>query len=178
MAEETRNEQAVEQAEQNGGQGGQQQEPETTLESVSADNAKLRAELAKSKIALDKALHNNGELTKQLRAKMTAQEQEDEAKRIEAENFRTHMADLENFKKKTEAKERYMTIGMSADLAKEAAEAEVTGDMDALTEVYKRYNEASIKANKDEWLRTRPEPAASREEAGNEDPFLKGFNAI
>ena len=87
------------------------------------------------------------------------------------------MADLENFKKKTEAKERYMTIGMSADLAKEAAEAEVNGDMDALTEVYKRYNEASIKANKDEWLRTRPEPAASRDEAGNEDPFLKGFNA-
>lgn len=177
MAEETRTEQAVEQAEQNGGQESSRQEPEVTLESVSADNAKLRAELAKSKIALDKALHNNGELTKQLRAKMTAQEQEDEAKRIEAENFKNHMAELEAFKKKAEAKERYLTMGMSADFAKEAAEAEVKGDMDALTDVYKRYNDASLKAHKDEWLKTRPQPAASRDENGKEeDPFIKGFN--
>ena len=56
-------------------------EKEITLESLSADNAKLKAELAKQKLALDKALHNNGELTKQLRAKMTAQEQEEVAGR-------------------------------------------------------------------------------------------------
>lgn len=177
MAEETRaNEQAMEQG-QEGGQATEQQEPEVTLESLNADNAKLRAELAKNKIALDKALHNNGELTKQLRAKMTAQEQEDEAKRIEAESFKTHMAELEAFKKKAEAKERYLTMGMSADFAKEAAEAEVAGDMDALTDVYKRYNDASLKAHKDEWLKNRPEPAASREEeAAKEDPFLAGFS--
>jgi len=156
---------------------GQEEQQETvTVESLSADNAKLKAELAKQKLALDKALHNNGELTKQLRAKMTAQEQEDEAKRQEAEAFKNHMADLENFKKKTEAKERYMTIGMSADLAKEAAEAEVSGDMDALTDVYKRHYDASLKASKDEWLKSRPEPAAGRQEdAAKEDPFLAGF---
>ena len=178
MAEETRaTEQTMEQGEQNNGKETAQQEPEITMESLNADNAKLRAELAKNKVALDKALHNNGELTKQLRAKMTAQEQEDEAKRIEAENFRNHMAELEAFKKRTEAKERYLTIGMTPELAKEAAEAEVSGDMDVLTDVYKRYNEASIKAHKDEWIKTRPEPAASRDEsAEKEDPFLTGFN--
>lgn len=177
MAEELRaNEEAMEQ-EQGGAPGAEQQEPEITLESLNADNAKLRAELAKNKIALDKALHNNGELTKQLRAKMTAQEQEDEAKRIEAENFKNHMAELEAFKKKAEAKERYLTMGMSPDFAKEAAEAEVKGDMDELTSIYKRYNEASLKAHQDEWLKNRPEPAASRDEDGKkEDPFIKGFN--
>lgn len=178
MAEELRaNEQAMGQEAQAGTQEPAQQEPEITFESLNADNAKLRAELAKNKIALDKALHNNGELTKQLRAKMTAQEQEDEAKRIEAENFKNHMAELEAFKKKAEAKERYLTMGMSPDFAKEAAEAEVNGDMDELTSIYKRYNEASLKAHQDEWLKSRPEPAASRdEEAGKEDPFLAGFS--
>lgn len=153
-----------------------QQEEQVTMESLSADNAKLKAELAKQKLALDKALHNNGELTKQLRAKMSAQEQEDEAKRQEAEAFKNHMADLEAFKRKTEAKERYLTIGMGADLAKEAADAEVSGDMDALTAVYKKYNDASLKAHRDEWLKSRPEPAVSRDEdAAKEDPFLAGF---
>lgn len=180
MAEETRvqEQEVVEKTESTENQsGGAQPEPEITVESLSADNAKLKAELAKQKLALDKALHNNGELTKQLRAKMTAQEQEDEAKRQEAENFKNHMAELEAFKKKTEAKERYLTIGMSADLAKEAADAEVAGDMDTLTAVYKRYNDASLKASKDEWLKSRPEPEASREEsASKDDPFLAGFN--
>lgn len=176
MAEETRVE-ATEQGAQATGQEAPQQEPEVTTESKDAENARLRAELAKNKIALDKALHNNGELTKQLRAKMTAQEQEDEAKRIEQENVRNHITELETFKRKTEAKERYLNLGMSQDFAKEAADAEVAGDMDALTDVYKRYNDASLKAHKDEWLKSRPEPAASRdEEAGKEDPFLAGFS--
>jgi len=178
MPEETRANEAMEQGNQAAENKEQTTEqPEITLESLNADNAKLRAELAKNKLALDKALHNNGELTKQLRAKMTAQEQEDEAKRQEAEAFKTHMVELENFKKKTEAKERYMTIGMTAELAKEAAEAEVAGDMDTLTAVYKKYNEASLKASRDEWIKTRPEPASSRDEnAEKEDPFVVGFN--
>lgn len=177
MEKETQMQEQTTQSEQTGTANEQpEQEQQITLESLSADNAKLKAELAKQKLALDKALHNNGELTKQLRAKMSAQEQEDEAKRQEAEAFKNHMADLEAFKKRTEAKDRYLTIGMSADLAKEAAEAEVSGDMDALTAVYKKYNEASLKASRDEWLRSRPEPAASRDESSaKEDPFLAGF---
>lgn len=178
MAEETRMEQtALETGQATGQQEAGNQEPEITLESLSAENAKLKAEFAKQKNALDKALHNNGELTKQLRAKMSAQEQEDEAKRQEAEAFKAHMADLETFKKRTEARDRYLTMGMTPDLAKEAAEAEVEGDMDALTAVYKRYNDASIKAHKEEWMKQRPEPAASRDEDKSaEDPFLAGFN--
>lgn len=178
MAEETRMQEQVGLQDPNGqAQETGTQEPEITVESLSAENAKLKAEFAKQKLALDKALHNNGELTKQLRAKMSAQEQEDDAKRQEAEAFKAHMADLENFKKRTEARDRYMTMGMTAELAKEAAEAEVEGDMDALTAVYKRYNDASIKAHREEWMKSRPEPAASRDEdREKEDPFLVGFN--
>ena len=177
MAEETRMQESTAPEQNATAQENEAAEQPITIETLSADNAKLKAEIAKQKIALDKALHNNGELTKQLRAKMTAQEQEDEAKRQEKEAFRNHMEELETFKKRTEAKDRYETMGMAKDLAREAAEAEVAGDMDALTAVYKRHYDASLKASKDEWLKSRPEPAASREEdAAKEDPFLAGFN--
>ena len=154
---------------------GQQEQQPITLESLMAENTRMRAEMAKNKAALDKALHNNGELTKQLRAKMTASEQEEEAKRQAEEAQANRIKELEDYKRRSEARERYMTIGMPADLAKEAAEAEVSGDMDALTSVYKRHNEVSIKAHEAEWLKTRPVPEAGHDEKGKEDPFLAGF---
>ena len=71
------------------------------------------------------------------------------------------------------------TIGMPADLAKEAADAEVNGDMDALAAVYKRHQEASLKAHEAEWLKNRPVPETGREEdKAKEDPFVAGFNAM
>ena len=128
---------------QNGGDKGNQ--PEVTMESMIAEMAKLKAENAKNKAALDKALHNNGELTKQLRAKMTASEQEEEAKREAEEAQKKLIKDLQDYKLKSEARERYMTtIGMSADLAKQAAEAEVTGDMEALSGVYKQHQSQQV----------------------------------
>ena len=155
-----------------------EQQEEISTESMLTENAKLRADVAKIKTALDKALHNNAELTKQLRAKMTASEQEAEAKREAEETQANRIKELENYKRRSEARERYMaTIGMPADLAKEAADAEVNGDMDALASVYKRHQEASLKAHEAEWLKNRPVPTTGRDEdKAEEDPFLVGFN--
>ena len=149
-----------------------------TVDSLMAELAQLKAESAKTKTALDKALHSNGELTKQLRAKMTASEQEAEAKREAEEAQANRIKELEQYKLRSEARERYMaTIGMPADLAKEAADAEVNGDMDALASVYKRHQEASLKAHEAEWLKNRPVPETGRDEdKAKEDPFLAGFN--
>ena len=148
-----------------------------TIESVMAELAKAKAENARTKTALDKALQSNGELTKQLRAKMTASEQEEEAKRAAEEAQQNRIKELEDFKRKAEAKERYVTIGMSADLAKEAAEAEVSGDMDGLAAIYKKHSDISLKAKEAEWLKARPMPEAGHEEnKEKEDPFLSGFN--
>jgi hypothetical protein len=151
---------------------------DVSVESMMAEIAKLKAENAKNKTALDKALHNNGELTKKLREKMTASEQEAEAKREAEEAQANRIKELENYKRRSEARERYMaTIGMPADLAKEAADAEVNGDMDALAAVYKRHQEASLKAHEAEWLKNRPVPETGRdEEKAKEDPFIAGFN--
>lgn len=167
----------VNSAENTGVDNVNQQEP-ITVDSLMAEVAQLKAENAKNKTALDRALHSNGELTKQLRAKMTASEQEAEAKREAEEAQANRIKELENYKRKSEARERYMTtIGMPADLAKEAAEAEVAGDMDALASVYKRHQESVLKASEADWLAKRPMPETGRDEnKADEDPFLAGFN--
>lgn len=164
----------VQETEQTTEQG--EQEP-ITVDSLMAEMAKLKAENAKNKTALDKALHNNGELTKQLRAKMTASEQEAEAKREAEEAQANRIRELETFKRTAEARERYSaTIGMAPDLAKEAAEAEVSGNMDALAAVYKKHQEASMKALEAEWYKNRPMPETGRGEGkAEDDPFLAGF---
>ena len=59
----------------------QEQEKTPTVEELMAELAKERAAKAKDKAALDKVLKENGEIKKQLRAKQTQQEIDDEAKR-------------------------------------------------------------------------------------------------
>ena len=170
--------QATEEAKAPETQATEEQEP-ITVDSLMAQMAQLKAENAKNKTALDKALHTNGELTKQLRAKMTASEQEAEAKREAEEAQANRIRDLEEYKARSEARERYLTLGMPADMAKEAADAEVKRDMDALASVYKRHQEASLKAHEAEWLKNRPVPTTGREEEkAKEDPFVAGFNNV
>lgn len=155
---------------------GQEQEP-VTMESLIAELSKVKAESAKNKAALDKALHNNGELTKQLREKMSASEKEEEAKREAEEAQANRIKELEDYKRRSEARERYLALGMSPELAKDAAEAEVAGDMDALTAVYKKNTDSVLKAQRDEWLKSQPQVNAGHGEgADKEDPFLAGFN--
>lgn len=157
--------------------GGQEQEP-VTLESLISELSKVKAESAKNKAALDKALHNNGELTKQLREKMSASEKEAEAKREAEEAQANRIKELEDYKRRSEARERYLALGMSPELAKDAAEAEVAGDMDALTAVYKKNTDSVLKAQREEWLKSQPTVQSGHGEgAESEDPFLAGFNS-
>ena len=167
-----------ENAENNEQQVAGDQQEAVTIESLMADMAKLKAENAKNKAALDKALHNNGELTKQLRAKMTASEQEEEAKREAEEAQRKMIAELQQYKLKSEARERYLTLGMNPEHARLAAEAEAAGDMEALSRVQQKHTEALLKAKEAEWLKSRPDIKTGHDEdKPEEDPFLVGFNS-
>lgn len=138
----------------------EEQEKETddlpTIESLKAELAKERAARQKDKLALDKTLKENGEIKKQLRAKQTQQEIEDESKREEEEAHKAYVTDLEEYKKKNEAKERYLLQGMDAETAKKAAEAEVSGDMDGLADIQKKHTEALLKEKEAEWKKSRP----------------------
>lgn len=159
-----------------GEEGAATPEPEQAdvenLESLKQQLAEERAAKAKDKAALDKALKQVGDLTKQLRSKQTQQEIEDEAKRAAEEEIKEHIASLEAYKRENEAKERYLLQGMDAEMAKKAASAEVAGDMDALADIQRQHTDALIKAKEAEWKKSMPKahvgdgsyPAMTKEE--------------
>lgn len=149
-------EQTAEQENKDPEQTTEQENNSPTIEEVMAELAKERAEKEKNKVALDKALKETGELKKTLRQKMSAQEQEDEAKREQDEQHKAYVASLEEFKHKTEAKERYLMQGMCVEMAAKAAEAEVSGDMDGLATIQRQHTDSLIKAKEAEWKKSRP----------------------
>lgn len=160
--------QADQQADQQGsldtkGAGGGNPESEnpdsgTNTDALMAEIARMRVSEQKMKKELDKALKEKGEVTKALRAKQTAAELEDEAKREEEERHQAYVMELEEFKRKTEAKERYLMQGMSVEMATKAADAEVSGDMEALTDIQRQHTEATLKAARAEWQKSIPQP--------------------
>lgn len=139
-------------------QESQNDDPDAKIQELMAEIARMKVEEQRQKKALDKALQEKGEVTKALRAKQTAAELEDEAKREEEERHQAYVMELEEFKRKTEAKERYLMQGMSVEMATKAADAEVSGDMEALTDIQRQHTEATLKAAKAEWQKTTAQP--------------------
>lgn len=132
-------------------------EPEVTMESLMEEIARLKTSEQKTKLALDKALKEKGDLTKQYREVLTESQQAKIDKETADEEHRQYVSELEAFKRKTEAKDRYLMQGMSADMAEKAAEAEVSGDMDALADIQKQHTETVLKNAKTEWQKSIPQ---------------------
>lgn len=106
---------------------------EVTIESLMAQLAQERAANAKLKSDNDKLCSSEGNLRKQLRAKQTAEEQEAEAKAEQQAQRDAYVKELEKFKAVTESSERYLGMGMPAEMAKATATAEYEGSMDVVT---------------------------------------------
>lgn len=139
-------------------EGSENVDSAANTEALMAEIARMKVSEQKMKKELDKALKEKGEVTKALRAKQTAAELEDEAKREEEERHQEYVMELEEFKRKTEAKERYLMQGMSVEMATKAADAEVSGDMEALTDIQRQHTEATLKAARAEWQKSIPQP--------------------
>ena len=106
---------------------------EITIESLMAQLAQEKAANAELKSDNDKLCTSEGNLRKQLRAKQTAEEQEAEAKAEQQAQREAYVKDLEKFKAVTESSERYLGMGMPAEMAKATATAEYEGNMDVVT---------------------------------------------
>lgn len=128
-----------------------------SVESLMAEIAKMKAEAEKQKIALDKAMKERGDAVKALREKQSAEEIADEAKREQEEAHSKYVQDLELFKSKTLAKERYLLQGMTVEMAENAAQAEIDGDMDTLATIQKQHTDAKLKEARAEWQKSIPE---------------------
>ena len=134
------------------------QEPEVTIESLMAELAQEKAARAKEKAALDKALKEKGDITKQYREVLSDQQKAKIDQANADEEHKQYVSELEAFKRKTEAKDRYIVQGMSPEMATEAAEAEVSGDMDKLAEIQKQNTEILLKKARAEWQESIPQP--------------------
>ena len=137
---------------------------EASIEQLMTELAKERAERAKLKNSLDEASSEAAKYKKQLREKQTAKEIEDEEKQKEAEAHKAYVAELESFKRKAEAKSRYALQGMGEELATQAAEAEVKGDMDELANIQRKHTENLLKEKEKEWIKNRPDINAGNSE--------------
>ena len=130
--------------------------PTKSYEDALAEIAAAQADAKKARAERDAALKKSGDLTKQLRAKMTEAELEAEKAAQEKEEKDAYVKDLEHYKAENEARKRYRLQGMSDDLAEKAAKAEIEGDMDALADVQQQHTKALLKEKEAEWKASRP----------------------
>lgn len=152
------------------------EEKEPTVEELMTQLAQERANSAKLQNNYNKVSSEAANYKKQLKAKQTAEEQEEEAKREAEEEHKKYVKGLEDTIKRTNATNRYLAFGMSPEMAKDTAEAELAGDMEKVTELMGKHNAEKIKAAEAEWLKSRPPVNAGQGEGEETDLFLKGFN--
>ena len=138
-------------------EGQQSEKQEVTIESLMAELAQEKAARAKEKAALDKALKEKGDITKQYRAVLDDAQKAALDKATADEEHKQYVEELEAYKRKNEAKERYILQGMSPEMASEAAEAEVSGDMDKLADIQKKHTESVLKSAEAEWKESIPQ---------------------
>ena len=108
-----------------GGDSGENDAP--TVEELMAQLAQERATNAQNKAALDRALKEKGELTKNLRKRMTAEETANEEKRLADEAKDAEIKELKEKFRTMDYSKRYMGIGMDEKTAESLSE--LTGDL-------------------------------------------------
>lgn len=159
-------------------EGKETKENTITLEEAMTLLAQERAEKAKLKNSFDRTSSELADTKKQLKARLTAEEQEQEAKKEAEEEHKKYVKGLEDELATIRATQRYMGLGMSTELAEETAKAEISGDIDSVTENMKKHQEALLKKKEAEWLQSRPPVNAGNPEGEDKkDPFLEGFNS-
>lgn len=140
------------------------QTPETEapkVDDLMAEIAQLKADMARNKNALDKALREKGEITKRLREKQTAEEAEAEAK-AEAEAQRAEReAEMEKKIATYEARSMFAEMGLVGQDLETAVQAKIDGDESAVYSVIVKYfenkYESALKTKESEWLGNRPQ---------------------
>jgi hypothetical protein len=133
-----------------------------TLESQAAEIAALKAQNAKLKTDNDKLCQSEGTLRKQLRAKMTAEE---EAKAAEEEARNAALEHTKNVERELailKSAARYVEMGFDAATAEETATADYDGDKETVqANIKKVLNEQKKKIEADiraEYLAQLPTP--------------------
>lgn len=157
--EENRNQEVQEQEVQEQEQEQEVQEPKTpSIEEVMARASQAEADAKKWKNEFDKQSSQIASLKRTVQSLQTAEQRKESEDREAKEAHDAEVARLQEFERKTLAKERYLMQGMSPEMAEKAANAEVSGNMDELANIQKQHTESTLKAARAEWQGSQRQP--------------------
>lgn len=137
-------------------------QPTETNEDVAellAQIAEMKAQMSKNKNALDKALREKGEVTKQLRARQTVEEQEEEARKEAEREKNEKFAQMEKELNHIKAVAAYRGK-VSDDKIDVLIDAVTDNDHDAIANTVQAAYERGKKDGQAEYLKNRPQVAA------------------
>lgn len=140
---------------------------EVTLESLMAEIATLKADNAKLKNTNDSLCKSEGELRKQLRAKMTAEEEAAEIKAEEEAKHNEYVSGLEKELAIIKSTARFIEMGFDAETAAATATADYEGDKETVNANIKKMMAAQRKKMeqelRDELLKNMPAPQSGNQ---------------
>lgn len=123
-----------------------------STDELMAQIAQLTADRDKYKSANDKLSKENAEAKRKERDRMTEEEKQAEAQRIRDEEFEATKAELNRMK----AIGAYKSIS-SEKVVENLIEAVSNADHNAIAKIFDAEIEARVKAEKTEWLKSRPQ---------------------
>lgn len=131
------------------------------VEDLMSELAQLKADMARNKNALDKALREKGEITKRLREKQTAEEAEAEERAMAEAERAEREAEKDKIIAQYEAKAMFAEIGLQGNDLETAVQAKIDGDEKTVYSVIVKYFEnkfeTALKTKESEWLGNRPQ---------------------
>lgn len=119
-------------------------------------------ELTRYKNALNKATSEAADYKRQLREKMSEQEQKDADAAEASKRMQQELADLKYEKTVTGYKASYIAMGYSEELAKATAEALAKGDLDTVISNQKTFNAAQEQAFQAKAAAQQPTPTPGK----------------
>lgn len=150
----------------------QQVEVEETTENVSAGKsieeqlAELLAENKRLRRANDKASSEAADYKRQLNARLSESERQEQERAEANEKLRSELEELRKERDLSRLMKNFTVLGYSEQMAQEAAEAQYEGDTEKMFEVQRKYKaelENSIKA---QFMRGTPSPQGGQLSGG------------
>ena len=126
-----------------------EQQTEPSMADLMKALAELRVDNRKLKKANDSLASENGDLRKQVNAKLTEEELRAQTKAEKEEETSKRIAELEAKVALNDATKSYMSMGMPEELATKVAQADVDGDKELVNASIKAFMEAQTKATEE-----------------------------
>lgn len=175
MAEEIKD---VQKPEENTGTPEKPQEEAEQPKETTPDVQALMLEIAKQKRTIDKLSSEAADYKHKWKETLSTQEQASMEK-AEADAAREeHYKQLEKENAVFKFERNFVVLGYNEQQAHDAAVAQYDNDHETLIKIQKEVQDALIKKQQEEWMKTRPQVQSGTGSNEPEDLFLKGFASV